>query len=122
MITGGWLGGYGQYVEVLRSDGTPWCNLPDLPDYRAYHTQSGHIACGGQCTQSSCISFSEGKWMHSHNLTLPRQKHSSWLSDQDGTIILGGEDSAAQKSTEILTDNGVSKNGFSLKYYTRQTL
>ena len=120
MITGGWFGGYAEkYVEVLRSDGIPWCSLPDLSDYRAYHTQSGLIACGGQNTKSSCITFREGKWVHSHNLTLPRQKHSSWLSEHHGTIILGGEDSTAQKSTEILTVNGDSQNGFSLNYYTR---
>ena len=28
-------------VEVLHSDGSFWCSLPDLPERRFYHTQMG---------------------------------------------------------------------------------
>ena len=31
----------GTSVELLHSDGTPWCSLPDLPEIRYGHTQTG---------------------------------------------------------------------------------
>ena len=37
-------------VELLRSNGSYWCSLPDLPGPRLSHTQNGLIACGGRWT------------------------------------------------------------------------
>ena len=30
-------------VEVLTSEGQPWCSLPDLPSVRSRHTQARHL-------------------------------------------------------------------------------
>ena len=103
-------------VEVLNSDGTPWCSLPDLPDDHWYHTQTGLLACGGEDTDASCIKFSGGKWKPSHKLKEERDAHSSWASPA-GTVLMGG--SFSGKTTEVLDDTtGVSIMHFSLKYET----
>ena len=51
-MTGGQGGpGHGPALtktEVLHSDGTPWCSLPDLPEGRMFHSQTGPEACGGK--------------------------------------------------------------------------
>ena len=31
-------------VEVLKEDGSPWCSLPDLPDNRHLHSQTGLLS------------------------------------------------------------------------------
>ena len=80
MVTGGGNDGAEKSVEVLHSDGTPWCSLPDLPDDRWYHTQTGLLACGGEDTKLSCNKFSGGKWKPSHKLKKNREGHSSWAS------------------------------------------
>ena len=106
-------------VEVLHSDGTPWCSLPDLPEDRSYHTQTGLLACGGVSNEiwtTSCFKFSEGKWKPSHKLKKERQYHSSWASPR-GTVLMGG--SPTWKTTELLDDTtGVSVMHFPLKYDT----
>ena len=30
-------------VEVLTSEGQPWCSLPNLPSVRSRHTQARHL-------------------------------------------------------------------------------
>ena len=69
-------------VEVLHSDGSPWCSLPDLPRSRSHHSQTGLEACGGttsdfasyddddynpdsDSTDVTCIHFNGGSWNHS---------------------------------------------------------
>ena len=64
----------GQSVEVLKDDGTSLCTLPDLPDERTYHTQSGLVICGGYRTMTSCYKFSSGVWTESHSLL-----HHRWI-------------------------------------------
>ena len=101
-------------VEVLHSDGTPWCSLPDLPEGRMFHTQTGLLACGGLHTTFSCIKFSGGKWKPSHKLKKEHYYHSSWASPL-GTVLMGGMDN--DKTTELLDDTtGVSIMHFPLKY------
>ena len=102
-------------VEVLHSDGTPWCSLPNLPDDRFDHTQTGLLACAGVTeTETSCIKFSGGKWKPSHKLKKERTSHSSWAAPQ-GTVLMGGMESA--KTTELLDDTSrVSIMHFPLKY------
>ena len=106
-------------VELLHGDGTPWCSLPDLPEVRSHHTQTGLLICGGVDTEkiwTSCVRFSGGKWEPSHELKKERYYHSSWASPR-GTVLMGG--SFSGKTTELLDDTtGVSIMHFPLKYET----
>ena len=45
LVTGG-VGGDTSLVsvEVLREDGSPWCSLPDFPDNRHLHSQTGLLS------------------------------------------------------------------------------
>ena len=120
MVTGGGNDGAEKSVELLHSDGTPWCSLPDLPADRFQHTQTGLEACGGVDTVSgpvdTCIKFSGGKWKHSHKLKKNREGHSGWASPA-GTVLMGGTESG--KRTELLdATTGVSVMHFPLKYDT----
>ena len=106
----------GTSVELLHSDGTPWCSLPDLPEMYYEHSQTGLLTCGGMSTGTSCIRFSGGKWKPSHKLKKERYYHSSWASPR-GTVLMGG--SFSGKTTELLDDTtGVSIMHFPLKYET----
>ena len=104
-------------VEILRKDGSYWCSLPDLPDQRSWHSQSGLITCGGGSfygnVRRSCLTFSAGQWNMSHRLAYQRYYHVSWISLQ-GVVLIGGEMSDGE--TETLTDDGESTEGFKLKY------
>jgi len=134
-------------VEILDENGNYWCSLPKLPDYRESHTQSGLITCGGNINdvddsirdyvntdgvQDSCLTFSSGQWIKSHNLRFrhkqifdsgaqrtnwyrKRSRHSSWISPQ-GVVLMGGEPSLLLgKSTLVLMDDGQVKLGFGLR-------
>ena len=107
----------GWEVEVLHSDGSPWCSLPDLPDIRVYHSQTGLETCGGgYYGQMNCVKLSEGGWTPSHNLTEERYGHTSWASPA-GTLLMGGY---SDYTTELLKeDTGDSVMHFNLKYGTR---
>ena len=118
ILTGGYsnISSVSSSVEILRSNGSYWCSLPDLPDVREYHTQSGLFTCGGYSsmdTETSCLSFTDGRWSTSHTLQHRRWYHSSWMS-QHGVVLIGG--GASRNTTEILTDNGGSTPAFTLKY------
>ena len=122
IVSGGYIDSmiYEKSVEVLHSDGTPWCSLPDLPEARSYHSQTGLLTCDGAMstkkTGTSCIKFSEGKWKPSHKLKEERNSHSSWASPL-GTVLMGGL--ATWTTTELLDDTtGVSVMHFPLKYDT----
>ena len=108
-------------VEVLRDDGSSLCYLPDLPyDYEG-HTQSGLVTCGGTdsaYTRIFCYTFSSGAWTQSHSLLNSRWYHSAWSSPL-GTVVMGGEYSTSATTTELLTDDGQSRELFSLKYSTK---
>ena len=70
-------------VEVLTSLGQALCSLPDLPDARHSHSQSGLVTCGGGETPASCLTFSpaSGTWTASHSLAKPgREAHCSWAA------------------------------------------
>ena len=115
IITGGYPSS--RSVEILRANGSYWCSLPDLPDDRWYHSQSGLVTCGGYYsdTRASCLTFSSGQWRTSHQLRHQRYYHSSWMS-QHGVVLMGG---ASPTTTEILTEDGQSSPSFALKYITR---
>ena len=110
IITGG---GYSYHsVEVLKSNGSRWCSLADLPEKRTDHSQSGLIACGGLFTTDTCVKFSNGTWTQSHDNLDTRIGHMSWSSSVYGTRLMG------QRTTELLTDNGKTPSSFPLKDYT----
>ena len=116
IITGGY--GASKSVEVLKEDGSYWCSLPDLPNNRYHHTQSGLILCGGKDTRTSCLTFTGGQWTQSYTLQFNRWGHSKWLSTQ-GVMLLGGAYYATGTTTEILTNSGQSTQSFNLTYSTR---
>ena len=121
IVSGGHSGESRNSVEILRSDGTPWCSLPDLPfDSQGIssHTQSGLIACGGTSNDNrqSCVTFKEGVWTTSHSLREDRWEHSAWTSPA-GVVLLGGMNTDPSTSSELLSDStGTSSVYFPLKY------
>ena len=129
IITGGRAGAVGaggfKSVEVILGDGTT-CSLPDLPANTEYHSQSGLVTCGGGTDLSVgvddtyCTTFTNGSWITTHNLTVPRRFHTSWNSDM-GIILIGGAyfDNAT-RSTELLSNtSSTSTLEFALPYDTR---
>ena len=104
-------------VELLDEHGTLLCNLPNLPDERFGHTQTGLMACGGGNKShgiSTCVTFEDSSWTYS-NLTEPRYLHSSWNSPQ-GVMLLGGKSS--RRTSEILTEDGQWNSSFDLQHKT----
>ena len=103
-------------VEALRSDGTPLCKMPDLPEIRIYHTMDGDILCGGSLTDTSCLHYgSEGWTKYGWNLLQKRVDHVTWRRPDDSLQIMGGYYS--KKTSEIVTSGG-SQIGFDLQYKT----
>ena len=94
-------------AEVLHIDGSRWCSLPDLPETRHGHTQSGTEACGGDPPElwKSCVDFKNGSWVSSHTLKHPRVFHAAF-SSPSGIVLLGGSDQSegGSLSTELLDD------------------
>ena len=87
-MTGSWNGQGMRSVEVIREDGTI-CSLPDLPETRRQHVQLGLVACGGQDTRSSCVTFNNGAWTTSHTLSDQRRNLVGWTTDE-GLLLIGG--------------------------------
>ena len=111
-------GGHGQTsVELLHANGTHLCSLPPLPAVRYYFTQTGLVACGGGggSERTSCVTFSEGTWVTSHNLQQARTGHTSWASPQ-GLLLMGGT-SSSRTTTELLNDNGGTTSAFTILNY-----
>ena len=122
LVTGGFntpSGGVLSAVEVLHGDGSPWCSLPDLPEDRRSHTQTGLEACGGygSSASSTCVRLEAGSWTPSHQMVEQRRYHSSWASPA-GTLLMGGI--LSPQTTELLDANtGDSIPSFPLKYDTQ---
>ena len=116
-------GGFGaeSSVEVLHGDGSPWCSLPDLPEDRCDHTQTGLEACGGWWSaQTTCVRLEAGSWTPSHKLVERRANHCSWASPAGTLLIGGGYDDHGMNTTELPDANsGDSVTSFPLKYDTR---
>ena len=114
------VGGYssaGISAELLYTNGTSLCNLPNLPVKRDYPSQSGLVTCGGKSTEtmSNCLTFKDGTWQQTHTLGTRRQHHLSWASPQ-GVLLIGGDYGGT--TTELLNDNGSTTPSFSLDYDT----
>ena len=110
-------------VELLYTNGTHRCSLPDLPQGRYYPTQVGLVTCGStddaQTQIKSCVTFSDGSWKKSHTLAGGgRAGTVGWASPQ-GVLLFGGWIGAPHSSTtELLLENGNTKPGFRLAYKT----
>ena len=110
-------------AELLYTNGSRICTLPNLPYSRSRHTQTGVTACGGDGdfeARTSCHTLSStGSWELSHNLAgQDRRGHCAWASPQ-GTVLLGSLDSRDGATSEILLENGGTTPGFNLDYQTR---
>ena len=107
-------------AEALNIDGTPLCQLPDLPAPRYYHSMSGGMICGGGLdypTLRSCIKFEKGKWEElPWKLQEDRMVHVSWTRSDGKIRLLGGQISL--NTSEIVSESG-SRAGFPLKYKTK---
>ena len=77
---------------------------------------SGLTICGGEddITDTTCLQLSSGVWSVSHTLQEERTGHSSWQSDQQGVILMGGVYS--EMSSVVVGQGGVS---FDMRYDTR---
>ena len=110
----------GTSVELLYTNGSRICSLPDLPFTKYQHSQTGLTACGGwgwAAAESTCHTLSStGSWGQTHSMDQSRVDHSAWDSPQ-GTILLGGWES--RTTSEILLENGDTTPGFNLDYETR---
>ena len=106
-------------VEVLRDNGSSWCSLPNLPDNRQDHSQSGLVTCGGwhANTGKYCLTFNNRTWNLSHNLLYERQSHSSW-STSNGIILMSSRFLTDETPTELITQDGLSKEHFTLSHAT----
>ena len=121
LVTGGeGEGGILDSTELLNMDGTWNCPMPPMPEPRYFHSQTGPVVCGGYGGAKSCITFISGdvNWKQTHTLDKSRFWHSAWDSPQ-GTVLLGGWDSSAETTSEILLENGHTKPGFRPDYDTR---
>ena len=99
-------------VELLSSNGTRLCSLPNLPEKRHYLSQTGFVTCSG----NSCVTFSSGRWKKTHiwDKSRSRVDHTAWASP-NGVLLMGGMNAATQTTTELLNDNGGSTPSFTLK-------
>ena len=112
-------------VELLLGDGSS-CWLPSLPARRSGHTQSGLVICGGgseylpgseAATLTSCATLEAGVWTTSHSLQQQRWGHLGWETE-GGVLLLGGEDTGARRTTELLTSSSTTEQ-YRLSYETR---
>ena len=120
LVTGGM--GTEKSTEVLSTNGSSICFLPEMPQSKEDHTQTGLTACGGSDSRRNCVKFTSGLWTNlTENLLYQRYEHSSWKT-QDGDILLFGSDDYRDHdsffTSEIVYQNGTSVRSFDLKYDT----
>ena len=109
-------------VEVLKSDGTPLCSLPSLPDLTWGHTQHGLTTCGGTRPRRLCYSFdtNTGTWNVSHNLLEDRSYHTKWSVGEDVLLLGGTHQNIGVKSGELIREGSEPVPiAFELKYPSR---
>ena len=123
MVTGGLHVELEKSVELLSSNGTWLCYLPDLPARRYAHSQTGLIACGGGGSsehKQSCVTFSAGRWNKTHDLGqcgstfCSRYGHTGSALPQ-GVLLIGGI-FGDPSETSLLTDNGGATPSFNLDH------
>ena len=123
------IGGYppANKAEVLNSDGTRLCHLPDLPDKhlttekRWLASMAEGMVCGGYSNhnrnfEKTCMKPQHGKWTElPWKLTQSRRASVSWKRPDGKTMLLGG---LSSRTSEIVSETG-SVAGFPLKYITQ---
>ena len=133
VVASGWPLDYGDKVaaankaEVLNSDGTRLCHLPDLPD-KHIKTDKRYLAsiaegmiCGGYSNhnhtfEKTCIKLQHDQWTElPWKLKQRRRAHVTWKRPDGKTMLLGGLRSS---TSEIVSESG-SVAGFPLKYRTQ---
>ena len=134
VVAGGWpLETYGDKLaaankaEVLNSDWTRFCSLPDLPDKhirtekRFLASMAEGMVCGGYSNhnrdfEKTCLKLQHGKWTElPWKLKQSRRGSVSWKRPDGKTRLLGG---LRSKTSEIVSETG-SIAGFPLKYMTQ---
>ena len=116
MVTGGsTASAQPSSVELLFTNGTRLCSLPDLPEARKLHSQSGDILCGGEDEESSCVTFSGSSWTRTHTLATPRSGHISWASPI-GVLLMGHHQLPQATTASWLTDVGGDSAAGTLPY------
>ena len=108
-------------AEVISTNGTSICGLPQMSISKYRHTQSGLTACGGYGSERNCIKFQSGSWTTlTDNLVYMRYDHSSWVTPDEGILLIGGHDDPfnGHDETEIVYQNGTNIRFYDLKYPT----
>ena len=78
--------------------------------------QNGNLICGGWewDTDDTCLTWADGSWTVSHNLTHARVGHVSWKTE-DGVLLIGDRFIDTRSTTEMVTWQGTTEERFSLK-------
>ena len=104
-------------VEVFVPSTGLSCSLPALPDERYEHTMDSLLICGGYgSSATTCLSFTSGQWITSHNLVEERYYHTSWQTEQ-GLVLMGGVHSL-DTSEIVATAGGQGGPSFAMQYST----
>ena len=108
-------------VDLLFNNGSYYCGLPNLPDYRYGHSQNGFVTCGGSAssyTMISCLTFVDGEWQQTHYPLLEdRYYFSSWQTSNGGIYLMGG--GGSPYASEVIDADGNTETGFDLPDETR---
>jgi len=123
LVTGNGRTATGKSAEILSTNGTSICELPEMPLSRNHHTQSGLTACGGYGDDLdslyTCMTFQSGSWTTlTDNLPGGRDQHSSWVTPDGDILLIGG--TSTETSTAIVFQNGSSIRSFDLMHRTLQ--
>ena len=106
-------------VEVLKSDGSHFCYLQQLPEKREDHNMDGDMMCGGGWRSSAtvtslgdtCFQLQQGQWTtFSWTLSADYGWHATWRKPNGDLILMGNAN-----TTELVTPLG-STQGFPLEY------
>ena len=119
LITGGWSD---KSVEAFNPHTKKICKLPDLPDTRSGHTLCGGLLCGGARREEgkSCLKLGPSGFVKA-TVTLKQYRSNSLCWNvPEGVLLLGGEGSDSQSTTElVLRDGSASVSEFQLTHPAR---
>jgi len=122
LITGNWGNGQSE-AELFLPRSNSSCSLPNLPDKRQGHIQSGNTLCGGEGSSPSspgrtCLEWQKGDWVQlAFTFSEQRWSSSHWRLKNGSLIIMGGLDAEAQQTSYLLEGN-TTQPSFKMKYLT----